>query len=179
MDKILQHSGVESAKNKLDSLLSTLQPEIRTELSQVISDYIALNRIADLHLYSGNNQNEQTNVDAAAGDTVGAANEVTDAAVAVAAEPENLPKSKRRVGENDLLSRHEVKKLKGIAKLEGIINLYSNPPDDRSTLTNGARAFICQCDAVVTCFKNHFKENKLHTTFGKKVCKGGNDSCFE
>ena len=72
------------------------------------------------------------------------------------------PAKKARGGDNDLELRHEVKKCKNVAeKLDLLIRIKSMVPNDRITLTEGARAFVNgSVVPVMTCFEKHFNCNK-------------------
>jgi len=99
-------------------------------------------------------------------------------------------KSKRvRGGDLNLDDREGLKKLKnGKEKLELILALKSQVPENSSQMTEAARNFVNQSiNPILNCLENHFQNNKgefiakwqnfSHALFKKKCCKGVKQQC--
>ena len=88
--------------------------------------------------------------------------------------------------------RFDVKKKDGIEKLDLLLIIESNMPQNTSELTAGARSFCASSlKPVLGCLKHHFKDNKEAflakwnlkkgiSSFQKKCCCGleDKDACY-
>ncbi|KAJ3120248.1 hypothetical protein HK100_012881, partial [Physocladia obscura] len=98
------------------------------------------------------------------------------------------PKRKRG-GELDIACRHDVKKLKGIARLNKILEVLTQVThENRPLLNNGSRAFADGCYPITQCLEKHFEGDKaafvekhglnfVTSRFTAKHCNGHGDEC--
>ena len=98
---------------------------------------------------------------------------------------------RKRGGDEDLEDRKKVKKLRGIAILNLLLQINETKPENTNELTNAARVWVLtSLNPVMQCLENHFGGEKSAFlskwnlsngiyNFGKKYCKGSSefDSC--
>jgi len=67
------------------------------------------------------------------------------------------PNKRKRGGDGDIPLRYEVKKRKGLEKLQLLLRIDSEIPTDLEQLCSGARSFYFTIlTPVLSCFRNYF-----------------------